>query len=57
MPYIFKIIEEDARDIAYTYQDKEITERFLENAGDILATGMLISVDKIKKLECIKLIS
>ena len=45
----FKIIEEDARDIVYTYQDKEITERFLENAGDILATGMLISVDKIKK--------
>ena len=45
----FKIIEEDARDILYTYQDKYITERFLESAGDILATGMLISVDKIKK--------
>ena len=46
----FRIIEQNKADISYTYSDNFISKKFLESAGDILATGMFLSVDKIKKI-------
>ena len=35
---------------SYIYQDNKISKEFLQGAGDILATGMLLSIDTIKKV-------